>query len=256
MQNRRQRLVLPFMRRRTDPVTWIYDHRAGVFSIVALVLLMAILFIGSKIVIRTPLQTNGIVMDLRTVEEMRQETERLQREVRLRQSEADIRNISNAVSNAGAELRDDRNTNMNAMREAIDGNNENMRGNRDAWEQGLQDIEAMRGTRDGEDDKNADNDSRAPGTVLVEFSLVNPLRLRDGLPVPGYKCETFGKAVVDITVSRGGEVVAAKINERLSDKDLCMRETALNFARRSRFNIDSSAPERHTGTITYTFVAQ
>ena len=38
--------------------------------------------------------------------------------------------------------------------------------------------------------------------------------------------------------------------------DECMRETALQAARGSLFNIDASAPARHNGTITYIFIPQ
>lgn len=256
MQNRRKRLNLPFVKRRTDPVTWIYEHRAGVFSLVAFTLVMAILFIGSRIIVRTPRHDDAILVQIQTVEELREETRRLQRENRMLQSAIDRDNISNAVSNEGAELRDDRNTNAASMRDEIEQTNQNLRGNRDAWDQGLRDIESMRGERDGEGDKNTGNDSRAKGRVLVEFSLSAPLRTGVDVPAPGYRCERFGEVVIDITVDRNGMVTAAKVNAASTDNDLCMRETALNYARRSRFNIDSSAPERHTGTITYTFVAQ
>lgn len=256
MQNRRQSLKLPFVKRRKDPVTWIYDHRAGVFSIVALALVMAILFIGSRIIIRTPEPDGAILVDIRTVEELREEARRLRREVMLRQSEADRDNIRNAVSNEGAELRDDRNTNMASMREAIDNVNQNLRGNRDAWDSGLRDIEQMRGTRDGEGEKNVNNDSRAKGTVQVSFSLLNPTRYSVDLVYPGYRCERGGEVTVAITVNRSGDVVAAAVDRDASDADACMHTASLDAARRSRFNVEPSAPERHTGTITYLFIPQ
>ncbi len=99
MHNRRQRLILPFMKRRRDPVTWIYDHRAGVFSILALALALAILFIGSRIVIRTPQPSDGILVDTRTIEEIEQEIARRERENRMLRSELDARQIRNAISN-------------------------------------------------------------------------------------------------------------------------------------------------------------
>jgi TonB family protein len=256
MQNRKQRLDLPFMKRRRDPVDWIYDHRAGVFSLVALALVMAILFIGSRIIIRTPQPDDAIVVDLRTVEELRQEARRLQREVALRQSEADLGEIRNAITNEGAELRDDRNTDMASMRDQFDDVNQSLRGNRDAWDQGLADIEAMKGEKNGKGERNAGNDTRAKGRVLVEFSLMNPTRWSVDLIVPGYRCESGGEVVVAVTVDRSGDVVAATVDKNASSSDPCMHETALDAARRSRFNIESSAPERHTGTITYIFIPQ
>lgn len=252
----KQRLNLPFVKRRRDPVTWIYDNRAGVFSIVALAMVMSILFIGSRIIVRLPRGDDAILVDLRTVEELQAEKSRLEREVRLRQSEADRSNIRNAVSNEGAELRDDRNTNSSSVREAIDQTNQSMQGNRDAWDQGLRDIEQMRGNRDGEGEKNVNNDSRAKGTVQVSFSLLNPTRYSVDLVNPGYRCERGGEVTVQITVNRSGDVTAAVVDRSSSDADACMHEAALDAARRSRFNVEPAAPERHTGTITYLFIPQ
>jgi hypothetical protein len=255
-----QKLVLPFMKRRRSPVAVIYDHRAGIYALVAMALTMAILFITSRIVVRTPRVDSTIMVDVRTVEELRAEARRLQREVMMRQNQAEAGSIRNAISNAGAnELADDRNTDVSAMNEQIRGNNAGLQGNRDAWNQGLREIEAMRRNRvnnRNNGNNGSSGDSRAKGRVLVEYLLTDPLRQRDYLPPPGYLCERTGVVVVDITVNRNGEVTAARVNNEQSDGDLCMRETALNYALRSRFNIDTSAPERHSGTITYTFIAQ
>ena len=58
---------------------------------------------------------------------------------------------------------------------------------------------------------------------------------------------------MQITVAPSGEVIAARVR---SGGDDCMRETALQAARASSFNIDSSAPDRQQGTITYMFIPQ
>ena len=73
------------------------------------------------------------------------------------------------------------------------------------------------------------------------------------LNVPAYRCEAGGQVVVAIVVNRAGEVISARVVEGGDD---CMREAALRAARISTFNIDSSAPARHQGTITYTFIPQ
>jgi TonB family protein len=256
MQTDRKRLDLPFVRRKRATVTWIYDHRAGVFALVALALVMAILFVGSRIIVRTPAPDDAILVDLRTVEELREEARRLQREVTLRQSSADGGYIRNAVSNEGAELRDDRNTDMSGMREAIDDATSRMRANRDAWDQGLAEIGAMRNEKGASGENNVNNDSRAKGTVQVSFSLINPVRYSVDLVNPGYRCERGGEVTVQITVDRSGDVVAAVVDRASSTSDACMHETALDAARRSRFNVEPAAPERHTGTITYLFIPQ
>ncbi len=167
---KRPRLNLPFVKRRRDVGTVVYDHRAGIYAVVILFLAVAILFIGSKVVIRTPESTDGILVDLRTVEELREEARRLEREVRLRQSEADDAFIRNAISNEGAELRDDRNTDMSNLRDRLDDATGGLDANRDAWDQGMRESNSMKGDR-SDRTGNANNDSRAKGTVLVSFSL-------------------------------------------------------------------------------------
>jgi TonB family protein len=87
----------------------------------------------------------------------------------------------------------------------------------------------------------------------VSFSLVDPVRMSRHLEVPAYRCEGGGEVVVAITVDRDGKVVGARARE---GGDECMRECAVESARRSRFNIDPSAPARQTGTITYIFIPQ
>jgi len=256
MQNRRQRLNLPFVKRRTDPVTWIYEHRAGVFSLIALTLAMAILFIGSRIVVRTPLPSDAILVDIQTIEELREEAQRLERENRLLQSQAIAGEVRNIVSNEGAELRDDRNTDMSGMRGQLSDANERMRGNREAYDRSLREIEQMTGPERAEGKRNSGSDARAAGTVQVSFSLVNPLRHAVDLVNPGYRCERDGTVVVQIAVDRGGNVVAAAVDKGASTADDCMHSTALDAARRSLFDVNTSAPERHTGTITYRFIRQ
>ena len=85
------------------------------------------------------------------------------------------------------------------------------------------------------------------------FSLTNPVRKSRYLHIPAYQCEAGGEVVVQITVDNGGDVIAAKVRQ---GGDECMRQTALNAAYRSQFNIDNSAPARQVGTITYIFIPQ
>lgn len=254
MQDKRQRLDLPFVRRRRDIPTVIYDNRAGIFAVIALLLTMGILFVGSRVVIRTPRSDDSILVDLRTVEELRAEAARLQREVRMRQL-AEGGDIRNAISNEAADLRDDRHTDMSSVRDMAEDAAGRMNANRDAWDRGMQEIAAMRG-EDRDRTGNVNNDSRAKGRVMVSFSLVDPIRYSDRLVTPGYRCERGGEVVVIVTVNRSGDVVSAAVDRGSSTNDGCMHETALDAARRSRFNIDGSAPDRHTGTITYTFIPQ
>lgn len=256
-RKRPQRLNLPFTKRKTDAGTWVYDHRAGLCAMLIVYLLLAIAFVGSKVIVRAPQKTAGIIVDIRTLEELQKEKARLEREVQMRQQNAadDNAYIRNLLSNDNAELRDDRNTNVSSLRDRADNLDGRMQSNRDAWDQGMREIEAMKNNR-GEGEGNVNNDTRAKGKVLVSFSLANPTRYSADLIVPGYRCERGGEVVVTITVNRSGDVVSAAVDRSLSDSDNCMHATALDAARRSRFNVDSSAPERQVGTITYMFVPQ
>ena len=103
----------------------------------------------------------------------------------------------------------------------------------------------------GEDSEHQDR--KVKGRVTVSFSLTDPVRTSRYLAVPAYKCEGGGEVVVEITVNRAGDVTNARVVE---GGDECMRSSALGSARRSRFNIDDSAPARQQGTITYIFIPQ
>ncbi len=257
-QKRPQRLNLPFTKRKRDAGSWVYDHRAGLCAMFIVYLVLAIAFVGSKVLVRAPKRHASIVVDIRTIEELKKEKERLEREVKIRQhqsAQADDAYIRNVLSNENAELRDDRNTNMSNLRSRADNLDGKMRSNRDAWDQGMREIEAMKNNR-SDGTGNVNNDTKAKGRVLVSFSLANPTRYSADLVVPGYRCERGGEVVVTIVVNRSGDVVSAAVDRSLSDNDACMHSTALDAARRSRFNLDSSAPERQTGTITYMFVPQ
>ena len=255
---RRPRLNLPFDRRREDAGTWAYDHRIGLCVTLIAYLVLMIVFVSSKIVIGRRPQTQGMYIDLQTLADLECERDRLEREVQERQQEdpIDWGSIRNRVSNENAlddRLKDDRGTNTAALNDAAAEAERSMRANREAYEQGLAEERALRerSGRDGEADER--QDSKVRGRVTVSFSLSDPVRTSRRLVVPAYRCEGGGEVGVAITVDRGGEVTAARV-ERGGDE--CMRETALQAARGSLFNIDASAPARHNGTITYIFIPQ
>lgn len=93
------------------------------------------------------------------------------------------------------------------------------------------------------------------GPTRIYYSLEGRIHIR--LPLPIYKCEGSGKVILDIIVNQRGAVVSATVNQdESSSDDYCLHEMARDAARRSRFNLDPSAPERQRGTLTYHFVAQ
>jgi hypothetical protein len=77
------------------------------------------------------------------------------------------------------------------------------------------------------------------------------------LYIPVYKCEGYGKVVVQIIVNQAGEVTSAIVDKTVSDKDECLIDAASDAALRSHFNYDDKkSPLKQKGTITYLFVAQ
>lgn len=255
---RRKRLDLPFDNRREDTGEWAYKHRVGLcVTLGFFVVLMAVgCFVEyGKSKLKVP---QGMYIDLETLAELESERDRLQREVeeKMRREQLDWRSVQNRVSNENAtdeRLQDDRGTNTAALNEAAAAAEAKMRANRAAYDQGLAEEQAIRQQEGKGGEAEERRDVQVKGSVTVSFSLVNPVRHSRYLEVPAYRCEAGGEVVVQITVNPAGEVIAAKVR---SGGDECMRETALGAARASTFNIDASAPERQTGTITYIFIPQ
>lgn len=253
----RPRLKLPFDGRRADTGVWAYDHRIGLCVTLIAYLVLMIAFVGSKIVVGSKPHTQGMYIDLQTLEKLEQEKQRLERQVKEQQQKdpIDWRSIQNQVSNENAlndKLKDDRGTKTSELNDAARQAEARMRANREAYEQGLAEERAIR-ERSGKADGEQQQDRKVKGRVTVSFSLTNPLRMSRHLDIPAYKCEGGGEVVVEITVSRAGKVTDARV---MQGGDNCMRESALNSARASTFNIDNNAPSKHVGTITYIFIPQ
>ena len=205
---RRPKLRLPFDNRREDAGEWAFDHRAGLCVTLIAYLLLAIAFVGAKIVVGGRPAAQGFYIDLQQLEQLAAEKERLEREVRRRQQQEPIdwKSIRNDVSNENAKLdeslRDDRGTNTAALNDAADAAQERMRANREAYERGLAEAEAIRRRRERTDERGESSDRKVQGRVTVSFSLVDPVRHARHLVVPAYQCEGGGEVVVRITVNR------------------------------------------------------
>lgn len=93
------------------------------------------------------------------------------------------------------------------------------------------------------------------GKSTVRYSFTQPERHNiASIPVPIYTVRVGGLVVVDVKINREGRVVAAQIN---SSKTTCPNEDAyekaVTYARRARFNVDTSAPAQQDGYISYQF---
>ena len=256
---RRQRMRLPFENKKQDAGEWAYDHRLGLSVMVIVYLVLGIAFFASKIVIGSKPHMQGIYVDLQTLEELEAEKERLEREIQMQQSQLDwsaVRNLQSNESMLNENLRDDRGTNTSEINESARDIAAGMAANRAAYEAGLAEAQSiLTAQRESSDaDKQTERqDVKYTGGVTVRFEFKNPVRTSRNLVVPAYKCEAGGQVVVNVVLNQGGEVISARV---ASGGDERMREEALKAARASTFNIDSSAPARHSGTITYTFIPQ
>jgi hypothetical protein len=117
---------------------------------------------------------------------------------------------------------------------------------------------------ENKEDKNKEPDKPKDSQVMAA-SFTGPTRIyyslsgrtHTYLPIPIYKCEGSGKAVLTIEVNPKGIVISAKlIEDQSTTTDPCLIETAVNSALISRFNPDINSQKIQTGTLTYHFVAQ
>lgn len=255
---RRPRLRLPFDNRGEDIGSWSYDHRIGLCVTLIAYLVLMIVFVSSKIVVGQKEKTQTMYIDLQQLADLEKERDRLLEETRRKQQQdpidwSSIRNRSSNENALNEQLEDDRGTNAAAINEAAEEAQERMRQNREAYERGLAEEQRIRSSASAGKSGGEHKDSKAKGRVTVSFSFTDPTRTSRYIHIPAYLCEGGGEVVVEATINCSGKVISAKV---LEGGDQCMREAALNAARRSKFNIDNNAPSRQSGTISYIFIPQ
>lgn len=253
---RRRPLRLPFDGRRQDVGGWVYDHRIGLCITLIVYLVLGIAFFSSKILLGRKPSSQGMYIDLSTVELLERERDRLAEEVRRANSQIDWNAIRNTSSNENAlneNLQDDRGTNTAALNSSAEEVEQRMRANREAFERGMAEVESISKRGEGGAKDEQRNDAKVKGRVTVSFSLKNPVRYSRHLIKPAYRCEGGGEVVVNITVNQRGEVTSAYV---ASGGDECMRTTAVQAAKGSKFDYNESAPKQQQGVITYIFIPQ
>lgn len=252
---RRQRLRLPFDNRKEDPVSWIYDNRIGLCVTIIVYLVFAIVFVSAKIG-RSKHNVNEIMyIDLGAVELVSEELEQLKEEVR-RKSDIDWKSIRNLSSNENAlneNLEDEKGTDVSELNAAAEAVEAERKANQEAYEKGLREANAIGENRKSGDGDKERKDTKRKGSVTVSFSFKNPVRYSRHLVKPAYRCEGGGEVIVSVVVNQRGEVISAVVT---SGGDECMRQTAVESARNSRFDINNNAPTKQQGTITYIFIPQ
>lgn len=254
------RLDLPFAKKRKKEAgEWIYDNRETICITVIVYLLAAIVIVSSKIIISPKDVDPAVIVEFQDMEQMQRLEEELKRAEELNkllnEIYPDYGSVRNAISNENAT--DGEQQRMSAeTRELFERSDEvlkDMDRNSAEYQQMLAELVVEHsevGT--GKESK----DAKINASVTVSYSLASPVRHSVRLPVPAYKCAGGGTVVIGIVVSRNGDVISANVDNSRSSSDECMTKAAMGTAMRSRFNVDSSAPDRHAGSITYVFVPQ
>ncbi len=83
----------------------------------------------------------------------------------------------------------------------------------------------------------------------ITYSLVG--RTDEHLPIPIYLCEANGKIIINITVNAFGKVVEAYVNNASTSSNECLRDHAIEYAKKARF--DGSDKTSQVGSITFNF---
>lgn len=240
---------------------WLLLHRRGVMGTVIFHLVLAIAFLGVKISQADVHVEMEIVMeapDEEEVEQLRAEEQRRE-EIRQRASGEEVErmlrsiavnenieaqpaqpmeNISDYIDEIRAELAEAGGDGRYAARRNEHYRSDSLRWAQDREEQALDSLKSV----------------FYAGESSVSYNLEG--RYARFLPIPVFKCESGGKVVVTIAVNPQGTVVAAEVEQALSENNEILWRVAKDAAERSRFNEKPDAPSRQEGTITYHFVKQ
>ena len=235
------------------------DRKAGLYITVSVHLAVIIVLLAVRIGYEIQ-RENSFVLDFTQQEE----AERMQQEAELQEKaaldlerllaaaqalrSAEIRNV--AVDRAA--LKDDKGINADELYKEAERLAQELK---DGQKSQDKDNDSFASTQP---DKQSQPDSEKPrpysGPSVLAWSLDG--RNASHLPIPAYRCYGAGEVTVIITVNNRGDVVNAKVDEKLSTSDSCLRTFAVRAARLSRFSASPSAPARQMGTITYAFIAQ
>lgn len=257
-----ERLRLPFEKRKQDIGQWSYDHRFGLCITLIAVMVVAVVFLSARIRTMSQDMQTAMFVDIEELREILEEEQKKNEELKRMTDPTDYEEVRNAVSNENAELndnlRDDRGTDASQLYDEALKTQQRMEESRRRYEQGLHDNDDMLAeARNGQPGKEKENRaSKIQGSVMVSFSLTDPIRYERKLVTPAYMCQGGGTVIVRITVSRSGDVESAVVDKAGSTSDNCMTAAAVEAALQSRFNTDGSAPAKHQGTITYIFIPQ
>lgn len=229
------------------------DQKAGIYITVSIHLAVIIVLLLVRIGMEIQ-KENSFVLDFTKQEEMEQAREH---EELLRSAAAQLEEmiaaagmpVRNVTVNSGA-LKDDRGTDAEELYKEAE---RLARELKDGQEQ-PQEVDEVAVEPIKKEGSKKEEAKPYSGPSVLSWSLDGRKATR--LPIPAYRCYGAGEVTVIITVNNQGDVVNAKVDEKLSAQDGCLRTFAVRAARLSKFNASASAPARQMGTITYAFIAQ
>ena len=105
---------------------------------------------------------------------------------------------------------------------------------------------------DGKGETERKSENAFTGRSTINFFLKG--RYNNKLPNPIYTCISGGFVYINIKVNKQGNVIDASYNKSKSNTtNECLIETALKYAKRSKFNTNFDADISQKGYITYDF---
>jgi outer membrane biosynthesis protein TonB len=231
------------------------DQKAGIYITVSIHLAVIIVLLLVRIGMEIQ-KENSFVLDFTKQEEL----EELQKKEELLKSAAEqleqmiaaaeavpIRNIT---VDRGA-LKDDRGTNADELYKEAERLAQELKDGQERPQE-VEEIAVEQIKK--EEPKKQEEVKPYSGPSVLSWSLDG--RKATHLPIPAYRCYGSGEVTVIITVDNQGTVVNAKVDDKISAQDGCLRTFATRAARLSKFNASPEAPARQLGTITYAFIAQ
>ena len=260
---RRAHIDLGYVRKESAG-EWLYNHRQGLIAVLIAFIIGATALLTARydVELRPTQYYVEFIEEMPSVEEvekLKRQRDKLQAEIEQRM--AALQKVQNRQSNEKAESAGGTTENVDydsETKQMMDKIASDMASNRDAYDSGVREAKGIGegGTGGGSGGKQGSGErGKFEGAVTVSYSFEEPVRHHRDLYVPAYRSKSGGIVVVEVSLDRNGSVISARI---ASSTNAELNEQALAAARHRRtlFGIDSSAPQPHRGTITYTFVAQ
>lgn len=234
------------------------DRKAGLYITVSIHLAVIIVLLAVRIGYEVQ-RENSFVLDFTQQEEL----ERQQEQAQLHEiAEQDLERMlaaaaamqSSQMRNVAVDrsaLKDDKGIDADQLYKDAERLAKDLRDGQNRQEE---DLDAFAATQPSPAKEEKEEPRAYSGPSVLSWSLDG--RKASHLPIPAYRCYGAGEVTVIITVNNQGTVVNAKVDDKLSTADNCLRTFATRAARLSKFSASPTAPARQMGTITYAFIAQ